>query len=234
MDKNINMKIAILAVGTNKYRSLMLDLVESINKKFLNEFEKHFILFSDEDIFSEKLTNVFFNKIEHEKWPLNSLKRYSYFVDKKDLISQYDYVFYFDADLLVVENVNDFEFHDLFAVNHPQNLFTPNMWDIETNKNSTAYLDPTQIGNYVQGCFWGGIPSEVLKMCDTLYKNAKIDLDNDFIAKWFDESHLNHYFFHNKEKVNIVSSSFSYPESWRLNVPRLIIHRDKNHTEMRS
>ena len=228
------MKIAILAVGTNKYRSFMYDLIESIDKNFLTQFEKHFIIFSDKDVFSEKFTNIFFNEIKHEEWPLNSLKRYQYFVDKKDLISKYDYVFYFDADLLVVENIDNFEFHNLFAVSHPANLSMSNMWDIETNKNSTAYLDPVQIGHYVQGCFWGGIPSEIIEMCDTLYKNAKIDLDNNFIAKWFDESHLNHYFYFNKDKVNIVSSSFSYPESWFLNIPKLIIHRDKNHTEMRS
>lgn len=228
------MKIAILAVGTNKYRSLMLDLIESVDKKFLNKFEKDFIVFSDENIFSEKFTNVIFNKIEHEQWPLNSLKRYQYFVDQKHVIDKYDYVFYFDADLLVVENINDFEFHDLFAVSHPQNFFTPNLWEIETNKNSTAYLDPEKIGHYVQGCFWGGKPSEVLKMCETLYRNAKIDLDNNFIAKWFDESHLNHYFYFNKDKTNAVSSSFSYPELWDLNIPKLIIHRDKNNTELRS
>lgn len=228
------MKIAILAVGTNKYRSFMYDLVESIEKKFLPQFSKDYILFSDEDVFSENFSNIHFNKIQHEEWPLNSLKRYEYFINKKDLISKYDYVFYFDADLLVVENVNNFEFHNLFAVSHPANLSIPNMWDVETNKDSTAYLDPTEIGHYVQGCFWGGKPLEILKMCEILYKNAKIDLDHNFIAKWFDESHLNNYFFHNREKVNIVSSSFSYPESWSLNIPKLIIHRDKNHTEMRS
>jgi len=232
MDKD--MKIAILAVGTNKYRSFMFDLVESIMEKFLTKSEKHYILFSDEDIFSKELENINFNKIEHEEWPLNSLKRYQYFLDKKDLIMTYDYVFYFDADLLVVNNVDDFEFHNLFAVSHPANLSNPNMWDVETNKNSTAYLNPNEKGHYVQGCFWGGKPSNIIEMCDILYRNAKIDLDNDFIAKWFDESHLNNYFYKNKDKVEVVSPSFSYPESWRLDIPKLIIHRDKNHTEMRS
>lgn len=228
------MKIAILAVGTNKYKFLMRDLVESINEKFLPQLEKHFILFSDEDIFSEEFPNVFFNEIEHEKWPLNSLKRYEYFLNKKDLILKYDYVFYFDADLLAVEDINDFEFHDLFAVSHPMNLLMQNMWDIETNKNSTAYLDQDKVGHYVQGCFWGGIPSKIIEMCGILYKNARIDLDNNFIAKWFDESHLNHYFYHNQDMVNTVNPSFSYPESWDLNIPKLIIHRDKNHAEIRS
>lgn len=228
------MKIAILAVGTNKYKFLMRDLVKSINEKFLRQLEKHFILFSDEDIFSEEFPNVFFNKIEHEKWPLNSLKRYEYFLNKKDLILKYDYVFYFDADLLAVEDINDFEFHDLFAVSHPMNLMMQNMWDIETNKNSTAYLDQDKIGHYVQGCFWGGTPSKIIEMCGILYENARIDLENNFIAKWFDESHLNHYFYHNQDRVNTVNSSFSYPESWNLNIPKLIIHRDKNHEEIRS
>lgn len=229
------MKIAILSVGTNKYKQLMLDLIKSINKKFLSKIEKDFILFSDGDIFSKELPNVFFNEIEHEHWPLNSLKRYEYFLNKKDLILKYDYVFYFDADLLVVENVNDFEFYDLFAVSHPANLLHDGkFWDVETNQKSTAYLDPNKVGRYVQGCFWGGRPSKIIEMCDSLYKNAKTDLDNDFIAKWFDESHLNHYFYHNSDKVHIVSSSYSYPEVYNLNIPKLIIHREKNNSEIRS
>jgi hypothetical protein len=231
MDKIV--KIAILTVATGGYKSLLIDLIESINEKFLTSYNKDIFVFSDENIYSNCNANIIFSKINHEKWPLVSLKRYEYFINSQKELLEYDYIFYFDCDLQVVKAVDEFEFHDLFAVSHPAKLFNDDMWDIETNPISTAYLDPNNIGHYVQGCFWGGRPSEIIKMVTQLKKNAEIDLEKNFIAKWFDESHLNKYFFDNKNIVSQVSSSYSYPENWNLPIEKFIIHRDKDTTKLR-
>lgn len=229
------MKIAILTVATGGYKSLLMDLIKSINEKFLTSFDKDIFVYSDEDIYSQDNKNIIFSKINHEKWPLVSLKRYEYFIESQESLLKYDYVFYFDCDLQVVKNIDNFEFHNIFAVSHPEKLrYCPDLWEVETNPASTAYLNPNNIGHYVQGCFWGGKPNEIIKMVTQLRENAQIDLNNDFIAKWFDESHLNKYFFDNKEIVSQVSSSYSYPENWNLPIEKLIIHRDKNTIELRS
>jgi hypothetical protein len=229
------MKIAILTVATGGYKSLLIDLIKSINEKFLTSFDKDIFVYSDEDIYSKNNKNIIFSKINHEKWPLVSLKRYEYFIESQKSILTYDYVFYFDCDLQVVKNIENFDFHDLFAVSHPGRLvYGESMWDVEKNTMSTAYLDPNDIGHYVQGCFWGGKPKEIIKMVTQLKTNAQIDLDKNFIAIWFDESHLNKYFFDNKHLVSQVSSSYSYPENWSLPVEKLIIHRDKDIKELRS
>ena len=116
------MKIAILTVATGGYKSLLIDLIKSINEKFLTSFDKDIFVYSDEDIYSKNNKNIIFSKINHEKWPLVSLKRYEYFIESQKSILTYDYVFYFDCDLQVVKNIENFDFHDLFAVSHPGRL----------------------------------------------------------------------------------------------------------------
>lgn len=226
MDKNI--KIAILTVATNNYKSFLDPLIKSIQDKFLPLNKKDIFVFADEDSISHKYSNIIFNKIEHEPWPYITLKRYFYF-DKilKDL-TKYDMVIYFDCDLEVVKNVNEFPKCDLFGVVHPGIYFFGKMWDVETNPKSTAYISSENEGIYHQGCFWGGTSNEVCKMISELKNNTQIDLDNSVVAKWHDESHLNFYLFKNKDIVSSISSSYSYPENWNLPIEKIIIHKEKN------
>lgn len=228
------MKVGFLVIGTNKYRSLALDLLKSIEQKFLPNFSRRIFIFSDKDIFSKKIKNCHFIKIHHENWPLTSLKRFEYILKNSEQINQCEYLFYLDADLLVVESINKFHFPALFAVSHPGNHLDQNFWDVETNEESTAYLNPDIRGHYVQGCFWGGKTKNVLDMCEVLYHNYAIDLEKGIIAKWYDESHLNRYFFDNQEITSTVSSSYSYPTGYDLPIEKIILHREKNSNKLRS
>ena len=226
------MKIGFLIVGTNKYRNMALDLAKSIQQKFLPELDRKIFVFSDKDVFSSEVDICQYFEIQHEDWPLSSLKRYEYFFENSKFIEECDYLFYLDADLLVVKDISTFDFPSLFSVSHPQNCFFP-IWDVETNPLSLAYLNPDVKGHYVQGCFWGGETKQVLQMCLELCRDCKEDLKNGIIAKWFDESHLNRFFFENQEKVAIISSSYAYPEDWNIGIEKLIIHRNKDANALR-
>lgn len=229
MDKNI--KIAILTIATNNYKDFLYPLVESIQNKFLTSNQKDIFVFADEDLISDKYSNIIFNKIEHEPWPYITLKRYHYFSKIVENLANYDMVIYFDCDLEVVQDINEFPICDLFGVVHPGIYVLGKMWDIETNPQSTAYIPPENEGIYHQGCFWGGSSSEICKMISELKDNTQIDLNNNIVAKWHDESHLNSYLFKNKNKVISMPSSYSYPEKWQLPFEKIIIHKEKNNNQ---
>ncbi|KKL15929.1 hypothetical protein LCGC14_2500660, partial [marine sediment metagenome] len=107
-------------------------------------------------------------------------------------------------------------FHDekaLFGVVHPwhYNSYGP----FESNKRSTAYVPKEkQLGlKYIQGFFWGGETNETLKMINLLSENVEKDIENEIIAVWHDESHLNYYSSINSDNFNYLSPSFAFPDN---------------------
>ena len=66
-------------------------------------------------------------------------------------------------------------------------------------------------------------------MIKCLSKRINIDLENEIIAKWHDESHLNRYIYdYNKERYRILSPAYLYPEGWNIPFEEIITVRDKN------
>lgn len=70
----------------------------------------------------------------------------------------------------------------------------------EDNKSSTAYTHPYARKKYVHGAFWGGPVADVLEMSHELDSRIKIDLKQNYVALWHDESHLNQYHSSLKKK----------------------------------
>jgi len=226
------MKASILLISTNKYNSFLKPCIDSINKFFCKDLEKEFIIFSDDERITKQFDNSFFYPIEHDVWPFITLKRYQIFKAAYEKIKDSDMVIYFDVDLEVVREVNlDFSNIDIFGVQHPGIYREANFFPVETNVKSTACLNPLNLYTYHQGCLWGAKKNEFLKLNDTLIENVNEDLKNNVIAAWHDESHLNKYFYDNRQKITTLSSSFCYPENWNLPCEKIIIHKDKNMKE---
>ena len=95
------MKICILTIATNKYIQFVERLYDNIEENFLNGHEIKCILFTDHEI-EESSDNVKISQIDHEPWPMPTLKRYNYFVKEKEFISEFDYCFYFDVSIDLV------------------------------------------------------------------------------------------------------------------------------------
>lgn len=226
------MKISILLISTNQYNKFLKPCIDSINKFFCENLEKEFIVFSDDKSITEGFENTFFYQIKHNKWPFITLKRYEIFETAYERIKKSDFIIYFDVDLEVIQKINiDFSNIKLLGVQHPGIYREYNFWPVETNPKSTAFLNPYEIFIYHQGCLWGGETKEFIKLNNTLINNVQTDLENNIIAVWHDESHLNKYFYNNKEKLSTLSSSFCYPENWNLPLKKIIIHKDKNMIE---
>jgi hypothetical protein len=226
------MKIAILTIATNNYRSLLCDLIESIDKSFLTDIEKDIFTFSDENVYHSKENNIIFNKIEHEPWPFITLNRFKFFNSKIEELAKYDYIIYMDCDLFVNTEIDTIPNTSLFGVSHPTNIFDNSFWTTEKNPKSTAYLPFKTDKPYLQGCLWGGKSSNVCDLIKTLEENINTDLQNDIIASWHDESHLNKYFSNiSMDEMTILDARYAYPEKWSLGIEKKIIHKDKNMSE---
>jgi hypothetical protein len=87
------------------------------------------------------------------------------------------------------------------------------MGDWESNKISTAYVEPTKRLKYAHGAIWGGYREVFYKMCRELAFNVDADLKINYIAKWHDESHLN--WFVSENKVTFLDVKFSSFEAYK-------------------
>ena len=92
----LKQKILILTIATNKYIQFVERLYDNIEDKFLNGHEIQGLLFTEHDV--ETSDNIKVSQIEHEPWPMPTLKRYNYFIKEKEFISQFDYCYYFDVE----------------------------------------------------------------------------------------------------------------------------------------
>ena len=128
------MNICILTIATNKYIQFVERLYNNLEENFLNGHNLECLLFTEHDV--ETSDNVRVSQIEHEPWPMPTLKRYNYFVKEKEFISEFDYCFYFDVDMGIVDKVGDEVLSDLVATMHPYQSFYPkgNVLTIETQR----------------------------------------------------------------------------------------------------
>ena len=234
------MKICILNIATNKYIQFVEQLLESVEENFLNGHEISALVFTDHEI-EEASDNVKISQIDHEPWPMPTLKRYHYFVKEKEYLSQFDYVFYMDVDMRIEGKVGEEILGDLVATQHPGFWFKDKLqFSYERRPECTAYVAPEEGKMYYAGGFNGGKPEHFLKMAETIVDNVNADADKGIVAVWHDESHMNRYLINNPPTVEL-NPSYCYPEAARFNpagwnVPfdAKIVALEKNHSEVRS
>lgn len=234
------MKICILNIATNKYIQFVEPLLNSIEENFLNGHEISALVFTDHEI-EETTDNVKISQIDHEPWPIPTLKRYHYFMKESEYISQFDYCFYMDVDMRIVNKVGDEVLGDLVATQHPGFWFKNNAeFSYERRPESTAFVPYEQGKMYYAGGFNGGKPEHFLKMSKTIVDNVEKDFKNNLIAVWHDESHMNRYLIDNPPTLELTPS-YCYPEAvkfnpggWNVPFEPKILALEKNHAEVRS
>jgi len=231
------MKICILTIATNKYIQFVERLLDNIEENFLNGHEIQCLLFTDHEV--ETSDNVRVCQIDHEPWPMPTLKRYNYFVKEKEFISQFDYCFYFDVDMGIVDNVGDEVLSDLVATMHPYQSFYPKEErSYDRNEKSLAYVPVGEEGElYYAGGFNGGSTKRFLEMAEVLAYRVTKDLENGVIALWHDESQMNRYLIDNPPTLSLTPSyCFAEEHMGNPNYPYepKIIALKKNHNELRS
>lgn len=231
------MNVAIVFIGTGKYFQFFSEFHSSLVKLFMPEANRHFYVFTDfPHAYSADDVTVVATK--HEPWPFATLNRFKYINNIGHLLADHDLVIYIDADMKAIDLVTETEFikdlngKSLFAVQHPG--FYNKRGTFETNPASTACIsDGDDLSFYLQGCFWGGSPQEVLFMCKELQRRIEDDLRNEVIAVWHDESHMNKYFAENREKSTSLDPGYAFSELYA-NLPhkKRLQHLTKDNTEL--
>lgn len=229
------MKIGILYICTGKYSIFWKDFYISCEKNFIQGTIKEYFVFTDQDnIFFEK-ENKNIHKIHQENlgWPFNTLMRFNMFLGVKKQLKIFDYVFFFNANLLFIDKIYKEEFlpmggDKILAVLHPgfynkkRKFFT-----YENRETSTAYIPRKKGTHYFAGGIMGGVPRTFLEASEAINKNIDIDKKNIIIARWHDESHWNKYLI-DRIDIKIIDPSYLYPENWSLPFNKKILILDKN------
>lgn len=220
------MKISLCIIGTGKYVQFLDPLIKSINTYMFCEYDKTIFVFTDTQTLNIKNINVEY--ISHLPVLLTTLLKFTYLNRISKNLMEGNLIYYIDSDCLVVDTINKDVFPDdenqLVTVLHPLRRSGENLY--ETNFNSLAYVIDGNTSVYFQGCFFGGYTNAVLTMIDVLDKNIRLDLKNNIIAKWHDESHLNKYLLKNSPKKLHGGYAYPDPKRWRTEFPfdKKIIH----------
>lgn len=224
------MKIAILYICTGKYNLFFKGFYESCEKFFLNGIaDIEYFVFTDDMTLSDSVKVHLYQK-ECKGFPLDSLFRFDMFLSIEEELKAFDYLFFFNANMLFVAPVGK-EFlpknEGLAAVLHPGYVKKPSfLFPYDRNKQSTAYIPPFKRGyKYYMGSLNGGKCQEYMKLIQECSKNIHDDYTRGYIALFHDESHLNKYLFgHNCLRL---SPAYAYPEGSNLPFSPKIIIRDK-------
>ncbi len=236
-------KVAVVTICLNEpYWQYLGRMVNSAKKFFLKGHEVDYFTWSDMP--EDRLPGIKVFPTTPHPWPQPTLHRYHLFLQQEELLKEYDFIYYIDADMEFVARVGNEVFtDDLMGAQHPMyalaQMFIP---PYEPNKDSTAYIPrPGRVVEkdgkrrleplYWAGGFQGGRAENFIKAMKVMKENIDTDFSNNYIAIWNDESHWNRYLFDNPPSVTL-SPEYVYPDSlnrayyqkvWGRNfVPRLI------------
>ena len=230
------MIVNILYVCTGNYFSFFEDFYNSCENLFLPDCQKKYFVFTDVDTSTFKTDhNIRYIKIEKNSWPLNTLLRFSYFNIVRHEILKSNYVFFFNANALIVKEFSSALLpterdNYLVGVVHPGYINKPSLiYPWERRINAHCRIGYFSKGTYYQGCFSGGRTAEYIELIDDCRLNTEKDLKKNLIARVHDESYLN-YFFKNK-KPKSLSPLYSWPEKYGSNDDAVIIMRGKEKYE---
>lgn len=226
-------KIGILYICTGKYNVFWKDFYQSCEKYFLLNNNKEYFVFTDSEEIYGEYENPKIHKIYQQSlgWPDNTLMRFKMFYGQKEKLSEFDYLFFFNANLLFTKPIDE-EFlpvnENLLVVKHP-GYYKADIYDVpySRDKSSLAYIPIGEGQIYVQGALNGGKSGEFLKLIETLHFNILKDKENGIVAIWHDESHLNRYIY-GRNDLKILGPEYVNQEGKNYGVSPMIISRNKN------
>ena len=234
------MNVAITFIGTSKYAAFFEGFKKAVDQYFLVGCEKTFFVFTDQpDNQLFEGDNIVVTKIAHREWPWVTLHRFKSMCRVLDSLKSFDYTFFIDADLWPCSDITpeDVISHGkpLVGVQHPG--FVGKIGTFETDSRSTANIfdGKYDVSIYRQGCFWGGKSDHIIDMIKTIDSRIDIDTDNEIMAVWHDESHMNKYFLENNEDVFTLHPGFATPQEGYQNIkneyPSKMVHLHKDLSE---
>jgi histo-blood group ABO system transferase len=208
--------VGVLMVCINsQYWQYAYPVIDGIRKFFLPGHNTEIMMWSDMPQYPESKdvtygTTVF--PTESVGWPYPTLMRYHMFLEQEEYLKKFDYLFYVDLDMRVVNIVGDEILGDgLTGAEHPMYAFKPGLrFPLEPNPTSSAYVPVPN--NYFAGGFQGGKTDMFIDAMKSMKENIDSDMEKEYIARWNDESHWNRYLYQNAPSV-VLNPSYVYPDS---------------------
>ncbi len=213
-------KIGILYICTGAYVAFWEDFYKTFEEHFLKDYEKHYFVFTDADsVYGEEDNkNIHRKYLETLPWPLVTLFRFKTFLSAEDELKQMDYLMFSNSNMVCDTDITADEFlpreecgERLFVTRHPgyygkNGIYAP----FDRNKKSSAYVPYNKGETYVIGAMNGGTSEAFLEMSHALNNAIDEDLKKNVIARWHDESQLNHYII-NRTDVRVLGPEYCYP-----------------------
>lgn len=224
-------KIAVLYICTGKYNQFFKGFYESAEKYLLKGLADITYFVWTDNIDLTHAANVHLIERQCQGFPKDSLFRFDMFLSIKEKLEKFDYIFFFNANMSLVQPVGEEilpKEEGLMAVLHPTYFrrWPACCFPYERNKRSTAYIAPHgENYHYFMGSLNGGKANDFLQMAQTLSFNTHKDWDKGIVAQVHDESHLNKYM--RTHNCKVIPSAYAYPEGWHLPFKPKIILRDK-------
>lgn len=198
-------------------------MIASARKYFLKGHDVDFFLWTDMPTGTQIDAKII--PTEPHAWPTPTLMRYHLFLKQEKELSDYDFIYYVDADMKFVSPVRDEVFGDLVGAQHPMYAIKKEyIPPYEPNEKSASFIPrPGRVvvdGDkkryeplYFAGGFQGGradkFISAMKEMRDMIDKDF---IENNYVPIWNDESTWNAYLFKNKPDV-VLSPSYVYPDT---------------------
>lgn len=229
------MKVAVLYVGIGKYINFWNGFFLSCEQFFLTKAKKQYFVFTNAEHFPfDTIKNVKSIYQEDEGWPGNTLFRYRFFMRIVDELKEYDYIYFFNGNVLFLTPVSVDEFcppeDQLLVVGHHY------YWDkscyeyaYDRNEKSLAYIPYGEGKHYVCGGINGAKSKKYIDFIKEMYKRIEEDNANGVVPLWHDESHINRYII-DYPSIMLLPPAYCYPEivaNPNISGIRRIICRDK-------
>ncbi len=220
----------LLVVATKRYSEFVEPLYASVQRFFHPTERTQVIVFTDKSAVPEGVQRV---HQPHLPWPDATLMRYHAYLEHEALLSEMDYVFCCDADMLFVDHVGPEILSDRVATLHPGFFQVPRRrFPYETRPLSGACINPDEGHWYFAGGFNGGRTATFLETARAVRDIVDHDRERDLVPVWHEESCLNRVYCDHPPSL-MLSPSYCYPESMTLPMPRKLVALDKPHAEFR-
>lgn len=217
-----NYNVAILYIATGKYTCLWERFYKETEKYFLPDCKKTYFLFTDQKNLGlpENVIPVY---ISHEEWPYITLKRYHYFCSQKEVLKNFDYIYFMNANLVFQSHIGNEVLPTLeqgLAVTiHPWYLSAKReKFTYDRTPESKAFISQNEGEYYFMGGFNGGTSQSFLELSEMLKNWTDIDLQNNIIPLWHDESMLNRYMidYMQQKMPLILLPTYAVPQEMNL------------------
>lgn len=227
-------KVAILYICTGKYDVFWKEFFESYEENFLTNCSKEYFVFTDaEQLYAEKECQRIHKVYQKQLgWPDDTLMRYHMFDSISAQLEKFDYIYFMNANCKCVASISEEEFlpkeKDILVVQHPGEYNKkPRRYSYDRNPESTAYIPKGEGQYYICGGINGGKAEAYLQLVKELKRNIDIDKSKGVVAKWHDESHINHYILEHDNWV-MLSPSYCFAEGWNIPFEPKILVREKS------